>query len=273
MEKKIKFVDAENNIINCEIELKDKEKDKPVFSMSGSYDSSCGQIFDNIKPRTKDQKHLIDLWRKYHLNDVNAGTIEQENILKKCKSKDYEKQIDFLKKHHLYTVTLPDGTKYQYGTAWLYRPLPENFENDLNLLLETIEKENQEYKQDKIENSEIKSFDDFSDPKIRALAKHLEITPQETEDILNENDNIYTYQGIDYFIGDENETEERALSYLTDDPYLWQESVKAGTTTSSLDEWAKEVVNSDGYGHILNSWDGTENQEEIDGVWYYIIRS
>ena len=148
LKENISFIDADNNLVNCELEIKQTSKGME-FSMSGSYDSSCGQIFNSINPRTKTQKRLIELWNKYHLNGMNAGTIEQEKLLKKCKSNDYDKQVEYLKKHKLYTVTLEDGTKYKYGTSWLYRPLPNNFKEELTQLLKNIKIENEEYKQKK----------------------------------------------------------------------------------------------------------------------------
>jgi hypothetical protein len=53
---------------------------------------------------------------------------------------------------------------------------------------------------------------------------------------------------------------------------MWIEQIKADRTELSFKEWQDWVISSDGYGHILNSWDGSEDSQEIDGTTYYIIR-
>jgi hypothetical protein len=38
-----------------------------------------------------------------------------------------------------------------------------------------------------------------------------------------------------------------------------------------IDEIAKDVVRSDGYGSVINYYDGTEDSIEYDGETYYIF--
>ena len=278
MEEKIKisFVDKTHEKVVADITFKEKENKKLCFSMSGQYNDHTGQCFDTVKSRTKAQKRLINIWKEYHLNDMNSGTEEQEQALKDFKG-DYDAQCEFLKQKGLYKVTLSDGTKYKYGTAWLHRELPLNLLEEVKQLCATINKEEEEHKQQIIKNSTIKSFDDVDDYKIIALAKHLELTPQEAGEIEESND-CYNYQGTNYFIGTEEETEERAMDYLTDDTCMYVEWVKQqlndnnGDSIMNLKDWASWVISMDGYGNTLNSWDGSEDTQEVKGVTYYIIR-
>jgi len=53
---------------------------------------------------------------------------------------------------------------------------------------------------------------------------------------------------------------------------MWKEAVKAGNTTLGLDDWIQEVIDIDGLGHTLNSWDGSEDSEVIKGIDYFICR-
>ena len=279
LKTEISFVDDDNNIVKAEIEIECKKENQPVFSMSGDYGSGGGQIFDHVKPRTEAQKELITLWKKYHLNDMNAGCEHQRAL----GWGDKKIEVNQEKKYegHVYPTEHPDGklTKpcpecgYSYGSSWLYRALPDGFKETLLKLIGTIEAEEMEHKQEKIEASEITSFDDFDNDKIVALAQSLSLEPQEAEDIEEHSDTGYEYQGIEYFVGTEDETEERAKSYLMDDPELWQMSVAAGDTEESLEDWAEMVIRSDGYGHLLNSWDGSEDTQTENGTMYYIIRS
>jgi hypothetical protein len=270
MKEKVKFVDQEGKLVICNIELKDKGKGKLVFTMSGEYDNSSGQCFDKVSPRTPIQARLIQIWKEHHLNDMNAGTIEQEETLKDCKSTDYDERVKFLKKKRLYTVILKNGKKYEYGSAWLYRDLPKNLEKELKILIGIIKSEEEELKNKKIKESKIKSFEDFEDDKIIALAKSLEITPQEAEEITNEG-NIYSYQGREYFVGTEEETRDEAKEYLVDSE-MWEEAVKSGRTEKGKKDWIEEVIDTDGYGSTLNSYDGSEDTQEVNKTTYYVIR-
>ena len=273
----ISFVDKDNNKTIANIEFKEKENKTLCFSMCGEYGRSSGQCFDSVKPRTAAQGRLIQIWTDHHLNDMNAGTPKQEEALKDFDG-DYTAQCEHLKQKGLYEVTLKDGTKYKYGTSWLYRELPKDLKKEVLQLKATIEKEELAFKGEKIKESTIKSFDDFDDYKIIALAQHLEITPQEAEDIQESYNNVYTFQGTDYFIGDEDETHKRAMEYLTDDTYIYESWVKkqledgCGDQIKNLTDWAEWVIEMDGYGHILNSWDGSEDTETVEGTEYYIIR-
>lgn len=101
---------------------------------------SAGQNYDTLEKALKegniemkngltnsDLKKLIDIWRVWHLNDTNGGTRKQEEIINKYykenpnESHSYEKAVELLKKHDL----LVDNG-YQYGSKWLYEPLPQD---------------------------------------------------------------------------------------------------------------------------------------------------
>lgn len=68
---------------------------------------------------------LLDIWDRWHLNTMRAGTPRQQAILrpwlKRNQNKDYTEQCDYLFSHGL---LIDDG--YKYGTAWLYEPLPDD---------------------------------------------------------------------------------------------------------------------------------------------------
>ena len=40
-----------------------------------------------------------------------------------------------------------------------------------------------------------------------------------------------------------------------------------------LDEVTDIVVNSDGYGALLNSYDGEMFETQVNGDWYYVMRA
>ncbi len=106
---------------------------------SGNCKGGCGQIVmnldvDEITPApgwtTKDISKFLVLWRRWHLNDLKAGTPAQEAYLRKHKDEypgypvshyDWAKEV--LEKAELH----PDPeTSYKYGSAWLKEAVPQN---------------------------------------------------------------------------------------------------------------------------------------------------
>ncbi|MEA1997728.1 MAG: hypothetical protein U9N61_00170 [Euryarchaeota archaeon] len=73
---------------------------------------------------------------------------------------------------------------------------------------------------------------------------------------------------------DEEEAEEEAREYLTDDPELWKMAVAAGNTTDGLEEWVEDVLNIDGWGQTLGGYDGEERTAQLrNGQWFPYIRT
>jgi hypothetical protein len=68
---------------------------------------------------------FLDVWHKYHLNDMKAGTPKQEEAIKKFRAENkisgwaYDKEREHLDKIGL---LIDDG--YVYGTAWLKESVP-----------------------------------------------------------------------------------------------------------------------------------------------------
>ena len=105
-----------------------------TFSASGEISNySFGQNLDEIH-KLNSGNHLfrrIDkYWKKYHLNDLQAGTQQQAEILKKCPSTDYDDRCEFLKENDLYV-----DRGYTYGTKWLTQVIPDNIVSEIKKLI------------------------------------------------------------------------------------------------------------------------------------------
>ena len=77
----------------------------------------------------------------------------------------------------------------------------------------------------------------------------------------------------EYRVLTDSEADYNAREYLEGDEYLWKQAVESGNTTSGFNEWVEYVINMDGRASILNSYDGSEEQEDINGTPYYIYRT
>jgi hypothetical protein len=78
---------------------------------------------------------------------------------------------------------------------------------------------------------------------------------------------------------DENEIEE-AIERLTDEEaddfpaYLKNHGFDSDYILNfvDIDEVIDYVIRSDGYGSVLNRYDGSEDQEKVEGTWFYVMR-
>jgi len=106
------------------------------LSIIGDAGLSCGQIHDSISttPRKWNEgwshqklMELIKIWKRWHLNDMRAGSPTQEAALRQANFHEgYVKALDLLEKRNLNPDRghLIDGKPYQYGTRWLKEELP-----------------------------------------------------------------------------------------------------------------------------------------------------
>jgi len=129
-----------------------EEKKGPVFccgayikTANGNGIHICGQCLDDINKHRKELRDtklwdtIYRLWKEYHLNDMHAGTKEQEAEVNKYleetgKVYDYIDVCNHLKDVGLYEVQV-NGNPYRYGSSWLYWEIPED---DLNLIKSII---------------------------------------------------------------------------------------------------------------------------------------
>lgn len=127
--------------IHLRIELSHKEYVKPkrnyinlepvnsgtVLSICGSRRKNTGfcQVDDfekyipfySSKDKEKASK-LLNIWKNYHLNDLQAGTLKQTIALKECDSYDYNDRLE--------SLNLLNDKGFRYGTDWLFKPIPDS---------------------------------------------------------------------------------------------------------------------------------------------------
>lgn len=125
-----------DRLVKRRIYLEIKYEDKKL-SISGTigenkygYAYTCGQIYDTIDPRkventieyTSDWNKdylvgLINIWQKYHLNDLNAN----------CEHQDYmEWNYHTQSNRETYKGERCPICGYSIGSKWLHRDIPES---------------------------------------------------------------------------------------------------------------------------------------------------
>jgi hypothetical protein len=249
MKRTLTFKDAENNKVVFEAEIT-TINGYPEFTASGEYCGSAGQVFDQVKPATEEQKQLIDLWHKWHLNNKD-------------------------------------------------NPLPDDFGETLNSLMDEIE-ETEELGAIPVTEEHTELFEDFEEPETaHALALILGLNTDDIPDIEENGDNSYSVQGVDYLCGTDDEMNEKATEEIEQSVWAFNSSFLASycdisyevfdalqpqcegandailsliESKGSIEDFAQEAIDTDGRGHFLNHWDGSEEEIELNGTYYYACR-
>lgn len=81
-------------------------------------------------------KKFLDIWDRWHLNDLNAGTSKQRKLIEEHKDDPKYANLDkFLDRPKAILTDFkaePDNG-YSYGSAWLYEPLPKDVVNFIKM--------------------------------------------------------------------------------------------------------------------------------------------
>lgn len=152
---------------NCaaeiEMNLKECKPGKLEFTASGNVWNPKetdiimgGQCIDTIvrmvsKEYKEKAEFIKEMWSRYHLNGMHAGTPAQEALLKQAVrngelssygANNYEETLSYLEKHGLlYDKSCEGKTEagYKYGSGWLYEPIPEYDLKAIEEFMETKE--------------------------------------------------------------------------------------------------------------------------------------
>ena len=134
-------------VIEMELRYKDEDYNKPELSICGELWNAThtdvvmgGQCldelaqFESLTSNTLFNK-LYRLWSLYHLNGCHCGTEKQEDAIRNAKMSgkkvfNYDDQCKYLE-----SVGLLVDNGYTYGSAWLYREIPENDLEEITSLL------------------------------------------------------------------------------------------------------------------------------------------
>lgn len=103
----------------------------------------CGQCLDEIEKYIEQIENetnkaifykVLQWWDLYHLNDMHAGTPEQEHALRKvglCEfANKYKECCDYLQKIGLLVVR-----GHRFGCAWLREEIPADIQKEMQELL------------------------------------------------------------------------------------------------------------------------------------------
>jgi hypothetical protein len=158
-----------------------------------------------------------------------------------------------------------DGDRVaDYAEDWFWDDVsdsPEDYLDDKD----EIEKINEEigHLQEDLEELD-------SDVELEMTQDRIDELEETKEDIKMDDDNYeYTEEAKDEYV-------ERRMDEVRDDPvgFLRDFGMEEGIKDFiDEDDFIEGVVESDGRGHTLSSYDGVENEVSFDDEWYYIYRT
>jgi hypothetical protein len=128
------------NAAEIHFELFENDKHQIVFSACGTVwnskhtDSVMGGqclnnwVFKHIAARNSKAKAVIEMWKKYHLNDMHAGTPAQEAALADFEEKEKAPISDYYDwaVEKLRSINLYEDNGYKYGSSWLCEEIPQS---------------------------------------------------------------------------------------------------------------------------------------------------
>lgn len=206
-----------------------------------------------------------DLGIKYPYNNQSGfnNLFKHERKKREVKLEKLKSELEQAQAKTLLYDYGTDGNLYQYGSTWHKVDLPTNLWEEVEQLVRDITKI------EELSKAKGGDWEELHNYKLVALGKYLELEPNEAEeDITEEQDGVFSYCGTDYYVLTEEEAYDRAEDYLGDE--LWQMAVEGGHTELGKKEWIEHVIETDGYGTTLNSYDGTEYYDDDNKV--YIMR-
>ena len=275
----ISFLDADRKKATINVKVTTRNG-YPEFTASGEYCGSLGQCLGDIKPATPEQKKLIDTWENWHLNGISAGTDNQNEIAKGLSYDDAVKKLTGA--GLLYDSHPETGDPYKYGSGWIVKQLPDNFINDLDLLIDEIKQQEEERTGDPLYNrfgsdgeiieliKEKTGYAGRDAELCAALCKMFDLSEHDLSDI-DINGTRVTVQGNDYLAGNDDEMNEAWDEDLEN--YIDECLEIPAHIERYFDREAwKEDARQDGRGHSLNRYDGGEEEAEVNDVYYFAYR-
>lgn len=184
---------------------------------------------------------------------------------------------------------------YQYGTEWLFDPIPEDIEDTIDALIEKIEEEEDELTEqleavfdmgadgfdatDEVVEQvmDLRDCDEEEAIAFLVVGMHLGVTFGDLNCAFDYTSSSYqaSAMGCDYYVGDEDDLEKYASDMVHNDSeyeMFWREAVAAERTTDGLEDWLDSIISIDGWCSVLNHYDGNYHTYRVAGSDYVICR-
>ena len=151
----------------------------------------------------------------------------------------------------------------------IIRDDPENYDIGLELSTNQQHQVNQLKKTIENLNNRLKS-EELSDEEYENIERKIEGLEETIEEIIEDPQGGYDESSI------QNEINDRVNEYVDDiDDFIKHFGYEKSFIMDfvDIDEVKDIIVNSDGYGNLLNSYDGEMFETQVNGDWYFVMRA
>lgn len=112
---------------------------KFILNVSGDIRNSSEQCISEIRykyiegapsfQKKAELARLLEIWERYHMNNVNPGTPKQMEIIRGT-GLEYKDALELLDEHDL---KIDDG--HLYGSKWLFEEIPKDVIKDIKRIV------------------------------------------------------------------------------------------------------------------------------------------
>lgn len=197
------------NLVATHSEKLEPVKEYLVMYIVGDVNGSVGQVGHLILPQNRLQEKLLQLWDRYHMNDMILGTPEQMEVIRtipdyrsieigELREKLYIRKMDILMD--------TKGHPVRFGEHMLVRLLPDNIVRIVNNLMDEIVRIEQEQSVLR-PNLQVVDWADIEDFRLSALGRYLRLKPYATVQQVTYLKNMhYQFRNRQYIVCDSDES-------------------------------------------------------------------
>lgn len=112
--------------VEVRLEVRDGKLYLSIVGEIKGYSSGqcCKEMEKYAVQKRQNFDEIIEVWKRYHLNDMRAGTPKQEQAVREyCKNNEYNYNKV---REYLNSIGLIVDNGYTYGTNWLYEEIPQH---------------------------------------------------------------------------------------------------------------------------------------------------
>jgi hypothetical protein len=288
LNQKLNTLDGYRQEGEWDVTNNDEESNKTeALFMHLKEDGFLGKYENNEGEEVSEDKYFIWETKYRHYGDTSMYewlgefSHESEWIVIPDDKIDYvateqlKQQIDAMGYESFSESTWANNLNEDEVHSWLYdfyegmvRDSPEEYDIEKNLSLQQEKYVEVYEKKINILNSRLVN-EDLTDEEIEEIEDDILGAEELIEDIKENPEGDYSEEGIEGSIESQiDDSKYDFPRFLIDMGY----DSKYILDFVDIDAVCEDVINSDGYGNILNGYDGKDDEYKVNGKWYHVMR-
>ena len=288
LNQKLNYLDGYRQEGEWDVTNNDEESNKTeALFMHLKEDGFLGKYENNEGEEVSEDKYFI--WETKYKHYGNTSMYEwlgefshesewiviPDDKIKYVATEQLKQQIDEMGYDLFSESTWTNNLDEDEVHSWLYdfyegmvRDSPEEYDIEKNLSLQQEKYVEVYEKKINILNSRLVN-EDLTDKEIEEIEDDILGAEELIEDIKENPEGDYSEEGIEGSIESQiDDSKYDFPRFLIDMGY----DSKYILDFVDIDAVCEDVINSDGYGNILNGYDGKDDEYKVNGKWYHVMR-